>query len=80
MITSSLAKLNSFVDGNPVEFWSTSATRGIFGFLNPEVAFTAFVPFGIFCTVCGNAGYIVCLVFFSPLVVSSSFLMEPLLA
>jgi hypothetical protein len=80
MITSSLAKVNSFIDGKPVEFWSMNANNGSFGFLNPECAYTAFVPFGLFSTVCGNAGYIVCLVFFSPIVVSSSFLMEPLFA
>ena len=80
IINTSLACLNFLGDGPPIEFWSTSPTYGIFGFLNPECAFVAFVPYGIFCSIMGSAGYIVCLLFFSPLIVSSSFLLEPIVA
>ena len=80
LINSSLAMLNLLGDGPPVQFWSTNATYGIFGFLNSECAFTAFIPYGIFCSVFASAGCIVCLLFFYPLVVSTSFLLEPFIA
>ena len=79
VMNSILASLNILGNGPPFEI-SMSPTAGMFGFLNPQCAFTAFVPYGIFCSIFGNAGYIVCLLFFSPLVVSSSFLLEPLVA
>jgi len=79
-MNSGLAKLNILGEGPPVEFFSMSANYGIFGFLNPECIFIAFIPYGILCSIMGSAGYIVCLLFFSPLVVSSSFLLEPLVA
>jgi hypothetical protein len=39
---------------------------GGFGFLAPENAFMALVPYGLFATVLGNAGYVILLAFFSP--------------
>ena len=80
IICTFLSSQNLIGDGPPFEFWSMNPKAGLFGFLNPECAFVAFVPYGIFCSIFGNAGYIVCLLFFSPLVVSSSFLLEPLVA
>lgn len=80
IINALLASLNILGDGPPFEFWSMNPKSGLFGFLNPECAFVAFVPYGIYCSIFGSAGYIVCLLFFSPLVVSSSFLLEPLVA
>jgi len=75
-----LSSLNILGNGPPFELWSMNPKCGAFGFFAPDVAFVAFIPYGIFCSIFGSAGYIVCLLFFSPLVVSSSFLLEPLVA
>ena len=53
---------------------------GCFGFLNKEEVIESFLVFGMAAGFFGNAGYVICLKFFSPVVVSAVFLVEPLLA
>ena len=75
-INSMLAKLS-----NPdIELFSFDMNTGCLGFFDPRIAFIAFVPFGIFCSIMGSAGYVICLLFYSPLVVSNAFLIEPFVA
>ena len=50
------------------------------GFLDPEIALIAFIPFGIFSSVMGSAGYVMSLIFYSPAVVTNSYLLEPFIA
>ena len=63
-----------------VEMFSMDKDKGCLGFLDPEIMFVAFIPYGIFSSVMGSAGYVMCLLFFSPLVVSNAYLIEPLIA
>ena len=53
---------------------------GCLGFFDPRIALIAFITFGILCSVMGSAGYTISLLFYSPLVVSNAFLIEPLVA
>ena len=75
-----LGKINFIGNDPPIEIFSMHPKIGLFGFFDPSLVFVAFVPYGILCSIFGNAGYIVCLIFFSPLVVASAFLFEPLVA
>ena len=59
------------------KFFSTDPVHGCFGFLNPQVALIAFVPYGILSSFFGSAGYVLCLLFYSPAVTSNAFLLEP---
>lgn len=78
-LNSLLAKFTSDPkDG--IEMFSMDKDTGCLGFFDPEIMFIAFVPFGIFSSVCGSAGYVACLLFYSPLVVSNAYLIEPLIA
>ena len=67
-------------DSKNIQIFSIDPNIGCLGFLNPEIAFTAFVPFGILSSVCGSAGYVLCLIFYSPLVVTNAYLLEPIVA
>ena len=49
---------------------------GGFGFVNPDEAFYGLVCYGLSCGFFGSAGYVVCLIFFSPVIVSASYLIE----
>ena len=42
--------------------------------------FIALVPYGILASFCGSAGYVLCLLFYSPVVTSNSYLIEPFIA
>ena len=53
---------------------------GCLGFFDRRIALFAFIPFGIFCAIMGSAGYVACLKFYTPLVVSNAYLVEPFLA
>ena len=53
---------------------------GLFGFLNSSNLFYCFVPFGIFAGFFGLPGYVVALKFFSPVLVSTSMLLEPFIS
>lgn len=79
ILNSLLAKFTSDpLDG--VQIFSMDKDRGCLGFLDPEIRFVAFIPYGIFSSVMGSAGYVMCLLFYSPLVVSNAYLIEPLIA
>ena len=67
-------------DYDNVEIFSVDPINGCFGFLNRETAFTALVPFGLLAAVCGSAGYVLCLLWYSPVVTSNSYLIEPFIA
>ena len=59
--------------------WSTDKEWGMFGFMHEDHFYAAFFWFGLSSGFWGNAGYVLCLVFFSPVVVSISFLIEPVI-
>ena len=42
--------------------------------------FVALVPYGILASFFGSAGYVFCLLFYSPVVTSNSYLIEPFIA
>ena len=50
---------------------------GGFGFAHKDEAFAAFVCFGLSSGFFGTVGFILCLVFFSPVIVSSCILLLP---
>ena len=78
-LNSLLAKFTSDQkDG--IEIFSMDKDTGYLGFFDPKIMFIAFIPFGIFSSVMGSAGYVMCLLFYSPLVVSNAYLIEPLIA
>ena len=79
VINSTLAKILS-PSGITIEYFSTDMNIGCLGFFDPRIALIAFIPFGILCSVMGSAGYTISLLFYSPLVVSNAFLIEPLVA
>ena len=56
---------------------TTDKEWGAFGFLNGDHAVEALLFFGPSSGFFGNAGYVISLLFFSPVIVSASFLMEP---
>ena len=56
--------------------FSTDKITGGFGFLNPDEALVAFVYFAL-AGFWGVAGYVISLLFFSPVIVSASILFEP---
>lgn len=60
-------------------FFSMDRERGGFGLLDPEEVFAAFICFGSTSGFFGSSGYVICLLFFSPVIVSASFLFEPFL-
>ena len=72
--------LTATMVGEDFLIFSMDKEKGVFGFLNSDIAFNAFVFVGLGCTVFGNCGYIISLLFYDPLVVSSTLLFEPFLA
>lgn len=62
------------------EYFSTNMYTGCLGFFDKRIALIAFLPFGILCSIMGSAGYTISLMFYSPLVVSNAFLIEPIVA
>ena len=57
-------------------WFSLDIMLGGFGFMNPDEAFYTFVYFGLSAGFFGNVGYIICLLFFSPVITSSAYLIE----
>ena len=51
---------------------------GLFGFLRSELLFDAVLMNGFFAGFWGVCGYVVALMFFSPVVVMNCFLLEPI--
>lgn len=75
--------INCFVatfENPDIQIFSTDPEYGCFGFLSPDAALYAFLCFGIFSSFFGSAGYVLSLLFFSPLVCSNAFLLEPFFA
>ena len=72
-----LAKISN---GSEVVIFSTDINNGIFGFLNPMIIYDAFLYLGLIATVIGSSGYVLCLLFYNPLVVTNSILLEPFVA
>ena len=58
-------------------FLSTDKYYGGFGFLNGDTLFAALVCYGASSGFWGSTGYILSLLFFSPVIVSAAFLFEP---
>lgn len=61
------------------EFFSMDAEWGGFGFLDQNEAVAAILWYGLSAGFFGNPGYIICLLFFSPVVVTATYLFEPFL-
>ena len=76
ILCSTLAMITS----NDAKIFSLDPKNGCLGFLNPEVMFVALVPYGILASFFGSAGYVFCLLFYSPVVTSNSYLIEPFIA
>ena len=57
-------------------FFSLDVQWGGFGFLNSDEAFAAMFCYGLSWWF-GSAGYTICLCFFSPVIVTASYLLEP---
>lgn len=53
---------------------------GCLGFLNPHNDLQIITAYAFFASFLGSAGYVLCLLFFSPLVTSNAFLVEPFFA
>ena len=63
-----------------IVFLSMDPKYGCFGFLARENALFCLIPYGILCGFFGSAGYILTLLFYSPLVTTSAIIAEPLVA
>ena len=63
-----------------VQIFSTDPVWGCFGFLSNEDWLDTFVIFGLSAGFFGNTGYVISLQFFSPAVISATFLLEPTIA
>jgi len=74
------ALIGKYIVDNRVEIFSRNAEFGCFGFLTKDYWFIAFVPYGLLASICGNAGYIFAMLFFSPEVVANTLLLEPFVA
>ena len=70
----------NIISNGEILIFSLDKDIGCLGFFDPNIAFLAFVPFGILSSVMGSAGYVMSLVFYSPAVVTNSYLLEPFIA
>ena len=77
ILCSLLAKISS---KGHIQIFSLDPVNGCLGFLYKENIFVALVPYGILASFCGSAGYVLCLYFYSPVVTSNSYLIEPFIA
>jgi drug/metabolite transporter (DMT)-like permease len=78
-----LFAINSILAKNlspKIEIFSFDMEKGCLGFFDPRIALFTFLPFGLLCAVMGSAGYVACLIYYSPLVVSNAYLVEPFIA
>jgi hypothetical protein len=81
-----LAKITSQMEINAgssthlVEIFSFDPYYGCFGFLHKDHLFINLFLNGFLASLCGSAGYIVSLLFFTPVVTTNAFLVEPFLA
>jgi len=63
-----------------IRIFSFDMTYGCLGFLNPGNDPRLIASYAILASFFGSAGYVLCLLFFSPLVTANAFLAEPLFA
>ena len=75
-----LCSLMAKFSDSSVEIFSIDPVNGCFGFLNRDNLFIALIPYGILASFCGSAGYVLCLLWYSPVVTSNSYLIEPFIA
>ena len=58
------------------QWFSLDVKMGGFGFLNSDEAFMAIVCYGLATGFFGSACYVICLLFFSPVITSAAYLFE----
>ena len=75
-INSAIAKFNS----PEIEIFSLDMETGCLGFLNVNNSALPLLAYALFASFFGSAGYVLCLLFFSPLVTSNAYLVEPFFA
>ena len=63
-----------------IKLFSIDMNYGCLGFLNPGNNMTTLLAYVLFSSFFGSAGYVFCLLFFSPLVTSNAYLIEPFFA
>ena len=66
--------------GDQYKFWSTDKYWGAFGFLNKEQLVEGLLAYGLSTGLFGNTGYLACLLFYPPVVVSAFYLIEPIVS
>jgi drug/metabolite transporter (DMT)-like permease len=69
----------AFIVGDEFDF-SMDVQKGVFGFLNQDIVWKAFLLMGLVSNIFGNVCYTLSLLFFDPLVVTSICLVEPFIA
>ena len=67
----------STTGADPDYSFTDDRDHGAFGFIHPSQAFNAFFIFGPVAAFWGNAGNVISLLFFSPVIVSACVLVEP---
>lgn len=72
--------IGKFIFDWRVQIFSNDPVWGCLGFINSETWLFAFIPFGIPAAFLGSASYVLLLMFYSPVVVSNAFLLEPFFA
>ena len=63
-----------------IKVFSLDPVIGCLGFFDKSCALVAFIPYGFLSSICGSAGYVLSLMFYSPVVVANAFLLEPICA
>lgn len=63
-----------------IQIFSVDMEFGCLGFLNFNNPLLPILSYALFASFFGSAGYVLCLLFFSPLIVSNAFLLEPFVA
>ena len=75
-INSMVAKIND----PSIQIFSLDLETGCLGFLNVNNAALPLLSYALFASFFGSAGYVLCLLFYSPLVTSNAYLVEPFFA
>jgi len=77
VINSCVAKYQN----SEIEFFSFDVETGCFGFLNVfNQPLLPIACYALLASFFGSAGYVLCLLFYSPLVTSNAYLLEPFFA
>ena len=63
-----------------IQIFSFDMETGCLGFLNVHNRALPLLSYALFASFFGSAGYVLCLLFFSPLVTSNAYLVEPFFA